>query len=159
MLDWRKRGTVAGHRGRVVFEIQYLASSIQRLCSRNRLLILCMNAITSTILLLVASNCFMTYAWYGQLKSMSHKPLIIAVLASWGVAFFEYLLQVPANRIGYGHLTLPQLKMLQEVITLTVFVPFSIYIMRQPVKLDFLWASLCMCGAVYFMFRGTPVGN
>jgi uncharacterized protein (DUF486 family) len=116
-----------------------------------------MNPVISTILLLIASNVFMTFAWYGHLKNLSHKPLIIAVLASWGIAFFEYLLQVPANRLGFGRLTLPQLKMLQEVITLSVFVPFSIYYMRQPVRMDFLWAALCMCGAVYFMFRSVPV--
>jgi len=113
-----------------------------------------MNPIISTILLLIASNVFMTFAWYGHLKSLGSKPLIVAVLASWGVAFFEYLLQVPANRIGFGKLTLPQLKMLQEVITLSVFVPFSVFYMGQPVRMNFLWAALCMCGAVYFMFRG-----
>jgi len=116
-----------------------------------------MNPILSTILLLVASNVFMTFAWYGHLKSLNHKPLILAVLVSWGIAFFEYLIQVPANRIGFGQLTLPQLKMLQEVVTLSVFVPFSIYYMNQPVRLDFLWAGLCMCGAVFFIFRGLPV--
>jgi uncharacterized protein (DUF486 family) len=116
-----------------------------------------MNAVLSTILLLVASNLFMTFAWYGHLRNLGGKPLIIAVLASWGIAFFEYLLQVPANRIGFGQLALPQLKMIQEVITLTVFVPFSIYYMHQPVRLDFLWAGLCLCGAVFFMFRGLPI--
>jgi uncharacterized protein len=115
-----------------------------------------MNPILTTILLLIASNIFMTFAWYGHLKNLGGKPLVVAVLASWGIAFFEYLLQVPANRIGFGRLTLPQLKMLQEVITLGVFVPFSIYYMRQPVRLDFLWAGACMCGAVFFMFRGLP---
>jgi uncharacterized protein (DUF486 family) len=115
-----------------------------------------MNPIVSTILLLVASNVFMTFAWYGHLKGLGHKPLIVAVLVSWGIAFFEYLIQVPANRIGFGQLTLPQLKMLQEVVTLSVFVPFSIWYMRQPVRLDFLWAGLCLCGAVFFMFRGVP---
>ena len=114
------------------------------------------NPILSTILLLIASNVFMTFAWYGHLKTLGSKPLIIAVLASWGIAFFEYLLQVPANRIGFGRLTLPQLKMLQEVITLGVFVPFSIFYMRQPIRLDFFWAGLCLCGAVFFMFRGLP---
>ena len=118
-----------------------------------------MNPILTTILLLIASNIFMTFAWYGHLKNLGGKPLIVAVLASWGIAFFEYLLQVPANRIGFGRLTLPQLKMLQEVITLGVFVPFSIYYMRQPVRLDFLWAGACMCGAVFFMFRGAPVSG
>jgi uncharacterized protein (DUF486 family) len=115
-----------------------------------------MNPILSTVLLLIGSNVFMTFAWYGHLRNLGGKPLIVAVLVSWGIAFFEYLLQVPANRIGFGRLSLPQLKMLQEVITLTVFVPFSIYYMRQPVRLDFLWAGLCMCGAVFFMFRGLP---
>lgn len=118
-----------------------------------------MNPIIATILLLIASNVFMTFAWYGHLKTLGHKPLIIAVLASWGIAFFEYLIQVPANRIGFGRMSLPQLKMLQEVITLGVFVPFSVFYMRQPVRLDFLWAGLCMCGAVFFMFRGLPTSG
>lgn len=118
-----------------------------------------MNPILSTILLLIGSNVFMTFAWYGHLKNLNDKPLIIAILASWGIAFFEYVLQVPANRIGFGKLTLPQLKMLQEVITLSVFVPFSVYYMKQPVRTDFLWAALCMCGAVYFMFRKVVVGG
>jgi uncharacterized protein len=116
-----------------------------------------MSPIPKTILLLIASNIFMTFAWYGHLKTLSHKPLIVAVLVSWGIAFFEYLIQVPANRIGFGHLTLPQLKMLQEVITLSVFVPFSVFYMQQPVRMDFLWAGLCLCGAVFFMFRGVPI--
>src|SRR3972149_2272283 len=116
-----------------------------------------MNPVVSTVLLLVASNVFMTLAWYGHLKNLAGKPLLIAVLVSWGIALFEYLLQVPANRIGFGQLTLPQLKMLQEVITLSVFVPFSVYYMPQPVRTDFLWAALCLCGAVYFMFRGVPI--
>jgi uncharacterized protein (DUF486 family) len=113
-----------------------------------------MNPILSTVLLLIASNVFMTFAWYGHLKTLGSKPLIVAVLVSWGIAFFEYLIQVPANRIGFGRMTLPQLKMLQEVISLSVFVPFSVYYMRQPVRLDFLWAGLCLCGAVFFVFRG-----
>ena len=118
-----------------------------------------MNPILSAILLLIASNFFMTFAWYGHLRNLAGKPLLVAILVSWGIAFFEYLLQVPANRIGFGRLTLPQLKMLQEVITLGVFVPFSVFYMRQPIRSDFLWAGLCMCGAVYFMFRGvTSVG-
>ena len=95
----------------------------------------------------------MTFAWYAHLKNLSQKPWIIAALVSWGIALFEYLLQVPANRIGYTALTLPQLKIMQEVIALTVFVPFLILYMRQPLKLDYLWASLCMLGAVYFIFR------
>jgi uncharacterized protein (DUF486 family) len=115
-----------------------------------------MNPILTTIILLIASNVFMTFAWYGHLKTLGSKPLIIAVLASWGIAFFEYVIQVPANRIGFGQLSLPQLKMLQEVITLGVFVPFSILYMRQPIRMDFFWAGLCLCGAVFFMFRGLP---
>src|SRR5262245_46918011 len=106
-----------------------------------------------TIILLTFSNAFMTFAWYAHLKSLAHKPWIIAALVSWGIALAEYLLQVPANRIGYTVLTLPQLKILQEVITLSVFVPFVWFYMRQPLKLDYLWASLCMMGAVYFIFR------
>jgi uncharacterized protein (DUF486 family) len=105
-------------------------------------------------LLLTASNVFMTFAWYAHLKNLSAKPWWIAALASWGIALFEYLLQVPANRIGYTELDLPQLKIMQEAITLLVFVPFSIYYMNQPVKLDYLWAGLCILGAVYFIFRG-----
>jgi uncharacterized protein (DUF486 family) len=106
-----------------------------------------------TILLLTLSNVFMTFAWYAHLKDFAARPWWIAALVSWGVAFFEYMLQVPANRIGFGHFTLPQLKILQEVITLAVFVPFAVFYMNQPVKLDYLWAALCMLGAVYFMFR------
>src|SRR6186997_111134 len=105
------------------------------------------------ICLLTLSNVFMTFAWYAHLKSMSGRPWIIAALVSWGIALFEYLLQVPANRIGYTVLSLPQLKILQEVITLSVFVPFMLLYMRQPLKLDYLWAALCMLGAVYFIFR------
>lgn len=106
-----------------------------------------------TVFLLVCSNCFMTIAWYAHLKNMAGKPWILAALVSWGVALFEYLLQVPANRIGYGSFSLAQLKILQEVIALSVFVPFSIFYMKQGIKLDFLWAALCLCGAVFFMFR------
>lgn len=106
-----------------------------------------------TVFLLVCSNCFMTFAWYAHLKNMAGKPWILAALVSWGVALFEYLLQVPANRIGYGSFSLAQLKILQEVIALSVFVPFSIFYMKQGIKLDFLWAALCLCGAVFFMFR------
>lgn len=106
-----------------------------------------------TALLLAASNVFMTFAWYGHLKSLNTKPWYIAAFVSWGIALFEYLLQVPANRIGYTQMTLPQLKMLQEVITLTVFVPFAAYYMHKPLKLDYVWAGLCMLGAVYFVFR------
>jgi uncharacterized protein (DUF486 family) len=104
-------------------------------------------------LLLLASNVFMTFAWYAHLKHLAAKPWWIAVAVSWGIALFEYLLMVPANRIGFGTLTLPQLKILQEVITLGVFVPFAILYMDQPVKLDYLWAALCIMGAVYFTFR------
>jgi len=104
--------------------------------------------------LLVLSNVFMTFAWYGHLKDMSARPWWIAALVSWGIALFEYLLQVPANRIGYaGGLSLAQLKIGQEVITLAVFVPFAVFYMNQPLKLDYLWAALCLVGAVYFIFR------
>ena len=109
--------------------------------------------VPTTILLLTASNVFMTFAWYAHLKNLSGKAWYVAALVSWSIALFEYLLQVPANRIGHTALTLPQLKMLQEVISLSVFVPFVLFYMRQPIKLDYLWASLCMLGAVYFMFR------
>lgn len=109
--------------------------------------------ILKTVVLLAISNLFMTIAWYAHLKHMNDKPWWFAALASWGVALFEYLIQVPANRIGYTLLTLPQLKILQEVITLSVFVPFAVFYMNEPVKLDFLWAGLCLMGAVYFIFR------
>jgi uncharacterized protein len=109
-----------------------------------------------TILLLVLSNIFMTFAWYAHLKDMSDRPWWIAAFASWGIALFEYLLQVPANRIGYTQLSLGQLKILQEVITLVVFVPFALFYMRQPLKLDYVWAGLCILGAVYFIFRESP---
>lgn len=112
-----------------------------------------MSTMLRTILLLTASNVFMTFAWYAHLKNLAERPWFIAALASWGIALFEYLLQVPANRIGYTTMSLPQLKILQEVITLSVFVPFVFFYMRQPLKLDYLWAALCMMGAVYFMFR------
>jgi hypothetical protein len=112
-----------------------------------------MPVVARTILLLTLSNVFMTFAWYAHLKHLNQKPWIIAALVSWGIALFEYLLQVPANRAGYTVMSLPQLKILQEVITLTVFVPFVLFYMRQPLKLDYLWASLCMLGAVYFIFR------
>src|SRR5258706_3128120 len=104
-------------------------------------------------LLLAASNVFMTFAWYAHLKNLSGKPWWIAALASWGIALFEYLLQVPANRVGYTQLSLAQLKIVQEVIALAVFVPFAILYMDQPVKLDYLWAALCVLGSVYFIFR------
>ena len=118
-----------------------------------------MRDIALTILLLTLSNVFMTFAWYAHLKELNSKPWIVAALLSWGIALFEYLLQVPANRIGYGTLSLGQLKMLQEVITLSVFVPFAWLYMKEPLKLDYLWAGLCLLGAVYFIFRsklGTP---
>jgi uncharacterized protein len=103
--------------------------------------------------LLVLSNVFMTFAWYAHLKNLSEKPWYVAAILSWGIALCEYLLQVPANRIGYTALSLGQLKIMQEAITLTVFVPFAVYYMRQPLKLDYLWAALCILGAVYFVFR------
>ncbi|MDQ7990855.1 MAG: DMT family protein [Candidatus Dactylopiibacterium sp.] len=103
--------------------------------------------------LLVASNVFMTFAWYGHLKHLGSKPWFIAALIAWSIALFEYLLQVPANRIGAQHFSLAQLKIMQEVITLSVFVPFSVWYMGQPLKLDYLWAALCLAGAVYFIFR------
>ncbi|MBE6399728.1 MAG: hypothetical protein E7041_06260 [Lentisphaerae bacterium] len=112
-------------------------------------------ALIKTVVLLIISNCFMTYAWYGHLKKLSARPLIIAVLVSWGIAFFEYLVQVPANRIGHaGNLSLAQLKILQEVISLSVFVPFSILYMGEPIRWNFLCAGICMLGAVYFVFKG-----
>ena len=109
-----------------------------------------------TILLLVVSNVFMTYAWYGHLKDLRGKPLWIAILASWGIAFLEYCFQVPANRIGYGRFDLGQLKVIQEVITMFVFMAFAAWYMKRPVSLDFVWATVCLVGAVYFMFRGSP---
>lgn len=112
-----------------------------------------LNPVVQAAGLLVLSNIFMTFAWYSHLRSLNDKPWIIAALVSWGIALFEYLLQVPANRIGYTVMSLPQLKILQEVITLLVFVPFAIFYMKTPIKLDFLWAGLCMVGAVYFVFR------
>ena len=111
------------------------------------------STIVRTTLLLVGSNVFMTFAWYAHLRNMSAKPWWMAALASWGIALFEYMLQVPANRIGYQVMSLAQLKILQEVLTLTVFVPFALLYMREPVKLDYLWAGLCILGAVYFIFR------
>lgn len=106
-----------------------------------------------TTLLLIASNVFMTFAWYGHLKNFTQSPWYVAALVSWGIALFEYLLQVPANRIGYTELSLGQLKILQEVITLSVFVPFAVFYMDQPLKLDYLYAALCLMGAVFFIFR------
>jgi uncharacterized protein (DUF486 family) len=112
-----------------------------------------MPAIVPTTLLLIGSNVFMTFAWYAHLRNLADKPWYIAAFVSWGIALFEYLLQVPANRIGYTQMSLPQLKVLQEVITLSVFVPFAAFYMQKPVKLDYIWAGLCMLGAVYFVFR------
>jgi uncharacterized protein (DUF486 family) len=112
-----------------------------------------MNPIVASIGLLICSNVFMTFAWYAHLKELNDKPWIIAALISWGIALFEYLLQVPANRIGYTELNVGQLKIMQEVITLAVFVPFSVMYLKEPLKLDYLWAALCLLGAVFFMFR------
>lgn len=108
-----------------------------------------------TILLLMASNVFMTFAWYGHLKNLADRTWLVAALVSWGIALFEYLLQVPANRIGATQFNVGQLKILQEVITLSVFVPFAVFYLREPLKWDYLWAGLCMVGAVYFMFRSS----
>src|SRR5262245_4360811 len=116
-----------------------------------------MSALSQTVLLLLISNVFMTFAWYAHLRNMNGKPWLLAAVASWGIALFEYLFQVPANRIGHTQLSVPQLKILQEVITLTVFVPFSVWYLREPVKLDYLWAGCCLCGAAYFAFRGMAV--
>ena len=118
-----------------------------------------MREIGLTIGLLTLSNVFMTFAWYAHLKDLSAKPWLVAALASWGIAFFEYMLQVPANRIGYGVLSLGQLKILQEIITLSVFVPFAVLYMKEPLKLDYVWAGLCILGAVYFVFRGQAIGG
>ena len=112
-----------------------------------------MPALPLTVLLLATSNVFMTLAWYAHLKNLSGSPWYIAAFVSWGIAFFEYMLQVPANRIGYTTMSLPQLKILQEAITLTVFVPFVLFYMRQPLKLDYLWGGCCILGAVHFIFR------
>ncbi|HEU4564017.1 MAG TPA: DMT family protein [Gemmatimonadaceae bacterium] len=111
------------------------------------------SAVARTVLLLACSNVFMTFAWYAHLRNLADRKWYVAALASWGIALFEYLLQVPANRIGFTQLSLPQLKILQEAITLAVFVPFAVLYMKQPVKLDYLWAALCVLGAVYFIFR------
>jgi len=112
-----------------------------------------MPVIVQASLLLVCSNVFMTFAWYAHLRNLGDRKWYIAALASWSIALFEYLFQVPANRIGYTALSLPQLKILQEIITLSVFVPFAVLYMHQPIKLDYLWAALCILGAVYFVFR------
>jgi uncharacterized protein len=109
--------------------------------------------VSITILLLIISNIFMTFAWYAHLKNLAHKPWIIAALLSWGIALLEYLFHVPANRIGFTVLSVGQLKILQEVITLSVFVPFALFYLREPLKLDYLWSALCILGAVFFAFR------
>jgi uncharacterized protein (DUF486 family) len=112
-----------------------------------------MSVAVTTILLLICSNVFMTFAWYAHLRNLNQRPWIVAALVSWGIALFEYLLQVPANRIGHTQFTLGQLKVMQEVITLAVFVPFAWLYMKEPVRWNYLWAGLCLCGAVFFMFR------
>ena len=112
-----------------------------------------MPVIARTVGLLICSNVFMTFAWYAHLKNLSNRPWIVAALVSWGIALFEYLLQVPANRIGHTELTVGQLKIIQEVVTLSVFVPFAFFYMKEPLRLNYLWAGLCLCGAVFFMFR------
>jgi len=112
-----------------------------------------MSIIVKTASLLMLSNIFMTFAWYSHLKNLNGKKWYVAAFVSWGIALFEYLIQVPANRIGYTEMSLPQLKVMQEIITLSVFVPFAIFYMQQPVKFDYLWAGLCLLGAVYFIFR------
>ena len=116
-----------------------------------------MSPILVSISLLLCSNVFMTFAWYAHLKELNNKAWIMAALVSWGIALFEYMLQVPANRIGYTVLSVGQLKIVQEVITLTVFIPFSVMYLKEPLKMDYLWAGLCLVGAVYFMFRSKLV--
>ncbi len=112
-----------------------------------------MTTVATTAILLACSNVFMTFAWYAHLKNLSDRPWYVAAIVSWGIALFEYLLQVPANRIGFTRLNLSQLKIMQEVITLTIFAPFAVLYMKQEIRLDFLWAGLCLLGAVYFIFR------
>ena len=121
--------------------------------------VLLSSVVVRTTLLLICSNVFMTFAWYAHLKNLSGRPWYVAAAVSWGIALFEYLLQVPANRIGYTQMSLAQLKILQEVITLGVFVPFAVLYMRQPLKWDYVWAGLCIVGAVYFMFRSGSGGH
>jgi uncharacterized protein (DUF486 family) len=118
-----------------------------------------MNSTAVTVLLLTCSNVFMTFAWYGHLKTLAHRAWLLAALASWGIAFFEYLLQVPANRIGHETMSVAQLKILQEVITLSVFVPFSLFYLKEKLSLDYLWAGLCLLGAVFFLFRARLLGG
>ncbi len=117
-----------------------------------------MPSIWLTVLLLSLSNVFITFAWYAHLKELNHRSWMVAALVSWGIAFFEYMLQVPANRIGHTVLSVAQLKILQEAITLTVFVPFAFFYLKEPLKLDYLWAGLCILGAVYFIFRSRWMG-
>ena len=112
-----------------------------------------MPVLLKTVALLITANIFMTFAWYAHLRNLGTRPLAVAILASWAIAFAEYCFQVPANRIGNTAFDLPKLKIIQEVVTLTVFVPFAVFYMKQPVKLDFVWAAMCLCGAVYFIFR------
>ena len=116
------------------------------------------SVVVRTIVLLMCSNVFMKFAWYAHLKNLGSRPWYVAALVSWGIALFEYLLQVPANRIGYTQLSLGQLKILQEVITLSVFVPFAVFYMKEPLRLDYLWAGLCILGAVFFIFRAKLAG-
>ena len=118
-----------------------------------------MRAIYLTIIMLACSNVFMTFAWYGHLKNLATKPWIIAALVSWGIAFFEYMLQVPANRIGHTVMTVGQLKILQEIITLSIFVPFSIFFLKEKITSDYFYAGLCLMGAVFFIFRAKLIGN
>lgn len=118
-----------------------------------------MNPLVVTIVLLCMSNVFMTFAWYGHLRLLADRPWLTVALISWGIALFEYLLQVPANRVGHQVMTVGQLKILQEVITLSVFVPFSIYFMKEKLTLDYLWAGLCLLGAVFFLFRNKLLGG
>ncbi|MBU1241321.1 DMT family protein [Myxococcota bacterium] len=117
-----------------------------------------MNRIAITIILLMCSNVFMTFAWYGHLRNMSHRPWIVAALVSWGIALFEYMLQVPANRVGHSVLSVGQLKIIQEVITLLIFIPFSFFYLKEKISLDYLWAGLCLLGAVFFVFRAKMIG-
>ena len=118
-----------------------------------------MNRVVHTVVLLCCSNVFMTFAWYAHLRNLSNKPWIVAALASWGIALFEYLFQVPANRIGSQVMSLGQLKVLQEVITLSIFVPFAVFYMKEKLSWDYLWAGLCILGAVFFIFRKSLIGE
>jgi uncharacterized protein (DUF486 family) len=118
-----------------------------------------MRVVLTTAILLCCSNVFMTFAWYGHLKNLASRPWFVAAVVSWGIAFFEYMLQVPANRIGHETLSVGQLKIMQEVITLGVFVPFSVLYMKERIRLDFLWAGLCILGAVFFIFRQKLFGS